>query len=371
MGSFGQSLLLASGEADIAEALAELIEGMGLRRCALVAYGRGGGVRLLLDKGPAAAPRRAFPAAIDLPGYFARAWRDEASFHSYSLRSGAERLGLLAYSCGDEELGAMSACGAFLSLGLKRVRQLEADAERARSLEELAEERGRELAREARRRRAVEAEVLRIGELERERIGLDLHDDLCQRLAGIAMLASCASAPPGRLERIRAIAEDALERARRYAHDAYPIDLEGIDLETALKRLCERLSEEHPGIRFSGSLGRERPSPRVKLNAYRIAQEALSNALRHAGASSVRLSLGLRAGGFRLTVEDDGAGGAARAAGRGAQGGRAGLGLRSMRYRADQIGAMLAIRSPRGAGTSITLDAPLKEEGEEGYGEEA
>jgi PAS domain S-box-containing protein len=205
-------------------------------------------------------------------------------------------------------------------------------------------------------RRALEREILEISNREQRRIGSDLHDGLGQELTGIALLlggltrARRRGTVPtaGALRELTALVNGAIEQTRTLARGLSPVALDGGGLVHALRALVARTREMYGlDIRF-----RSRVSPRVTLDAaatghlYRIAQESLTNAARHAVAQTVVVQLNVRGRRVALAVSDDGRGLTPGAA--------SGVGLKIMRYRASMLGGELLIgRHPSGRGTRI------------------
>jgi tetratricopeptide (TPR) repeat protein/two-component sensor histidine kinase len=204
------------------------------------------------------------------------------------------------------------------------------------------------------RRVAVEEEA-------RRRIAREIHDDLGQRLAalGIELRVARRKFPeegPQRYE-MDAVAGSLAELAedlRRLSHDLHPAILERSGLAEALRDHCAEVERRH-GLPVRLSLRAAGPfPPDLTLGLYRIAQEALANIVRHAGARSVQVTLWTAGGDAHLTVVDDGAGfdpAAARGSG--------GLGLASLDERARLLGGRCDVTSSPGAGTRIEVAVPL------------
>lgn len=210
------------------------------------------------------------------------------------------------------------------------------------------------------RQRALEAEVLQTSEFERRRFGLDLHDDICQRLAGITMyLRGFRTRPPAdpasTLAELGDLVDQTLQLTRQYAHASFPIDLERRGLDSVLRTLCET-TEVQSGrpCRYTGGLGNLDPAleSHEALNLYRIVQEALHNAVRHSGASALEVSAGVEGRTVVLQVFDNGKGLTVAPAGEG------GIGLRSMAYRASQLGARFSLEGSPGKGTVVRVEIP-------------
>jgi signal transduction histidine kinase len=204
-------------------------------------------------------------------------------------------------------------------------------------------------------RRKLEEELLAISGREQQRIGQDLHDGLCQQLAGIefrnsvlALQLAKGGAAKTEAERIGELIRDATRQARLLAQGLSPVQLEANGLMSALEELTSNAAKL-----FNITCRFECPRPvlvadnTVATHLYRIVQEAITNAVRHGHAKSVVVSLSSSADESTLKITNNGA---EFPAGANAKGG---LGLRIMEYRADMIGATLKIGSTKGKGTTV------------------
>jgi signal transduction histidine kinase len=205
-------------------------------------------------------------------------------------------------------------------------------------------------------------------EEERRRLRRDLHDGLGPQLASLTMKAEAArdlleSAPDrssALLEEITTQAQEAVTDVRRLVYGLRPPALDDLGLLGALQ--AQATHTEHNGLRVTVDVPEELPSlpAAVEVAVYRIAQEALTNAARHAAAQSctVRIAPDKRANVLRLEVTDDG---------RGILEDRsAGVGLASMRERAEELGGTCEIEAPSSGGTSVRAILPLVRGAEEG-----
>jgi two-component system, NarL family, sensor histidine kinase UhpB len=197
-------------------------------------------------------------------------------------------------------------------------------------------------------RRSLEAQ-----EEERRRIAQELHDEVGQTLTAAVLHLNLlakdlpASARPALEDTLGAV-RDSLDDVRRISRLLRPEALDDLGLSRALAALVNRMRESS-GARIEASIDDELPtlSPAEDLVIYRVAQEAMTNALRHSGSSSVRVDLGRDRGGVVLTVGDDGTG---------IDNAPAGGGIQGMRERALLIGARLTVgRRPQG-GTEVRLE---------------
>lgn len=211
------------------------------------------------------------------------------------------------------------------------------------------------------RLRDVAARALNAEEEERKRIARELHDDTAQTLAALLIRLRVARVATGaprdeELEQFRVQVGDALERIRRFARGLRPPALDEFGLVPALESHLRSLSET-VGIpmRMEGSTPATALSPQAELALYRITQEALSNAVRHSGASEIQLRILEKGGRVVVEVTDDGTGfdlGDARdSEGRG-------LGLFGMEERAAYVGGRVEIASAIGRGTTVRASVP-------------
>jgi two-component system sensor histidine kinase UhpB len=202
------------------------------------------------------------------------------------------------------------------------------------------------------------ARALAAQEAERHRIARELHDEIGQGLTVVllGLQHAVATAPPALAEELRGVQEAArtsLHEVREVARRLRPGVLQDLGLVSALSALATDFSTGTGGVverRFDPDL----PSltEEQELVVYRIAQEALTNAARHAGARTVRLQLSADASAVELLVADDG-----RGLGRAPEG----AGLRGMRERALLVGGRLTVRSPASTGgTEVRLRVPVR-----------
>ena len=210
-------------------------------------------------------------------------------------------------------------------------------------------------------------EAARVGAIreERTRMARDLHDSLAQGFTGIivqlegvesALASEDLAKACARAASAGELARDSLQQARRAVYALRPSILEDKDLPTALRELIKSTfagSSVEVEARFHG-IARPLP-PEVEENLLRIAQEALTNVLKHARAGQARLSLNYRPDMVILRVYDDGRG--FKPSGR-YPGSHGGFGLIGIRERADRLGATLAVENQTRGGTSIEVKLP-------------
>jgi signal transduction histidine kinase len=199
---------------------------------------------------------------------------------------------------------------------------------------------------------------------ERNRIARELHDAVSQKLFSLRLTAEAAvthlardpAAAAADLDTVRRLAADAAEELGAIVVGLRPADLAGDGLDLALRKQTELLDRVHSAsIRFSGTAVPRLGAGREQ-SLYRIAQEALHNAVRHAQPGRVEVKLAARNGSVVLEVVDDGLGFDPEATDEAAAARR--LGLDSMRERARAAGGRLTVRSRRGGGTTVRVEVP-------------
>ncbi len=210
-------------------------------------------------------------------------------------------------------------------------------------------------------RKRLEREVIEAAELERRRIGQDLHDELGQQLTGAAFLGQVLSQRLGAADRpetedarqLTALINRALAEMRDLSRLLSPVDVQAEGLMDALQELAdqtERIFDVACWLRTEGDV-------RVTDNAaathlFRIAQEAINNAVKHADPTEIEIALTHDDDGLRLGVTDDGSGIDPAMLQQ-----SSGLGMRTMQYRATLIGAQLEIR-PTERGSIVAVRLP-------------
>jgi signal transduction histidine kinase len=201
---------------------------------------------------------------------------------------------------------------------------------------------------------------------ERNRIARELHDSVTQKLFSLRLTADAASAllerDPARaaaeLATVRTLAAEATEELRTIVVAARPADLRGDGLDIALRKQAELLDRVHrPAVRYVSCHCVPALTEARQQAVYRIAQEAVHNALRHAGATRIDMSMVSHDHTVVLEVRDDGAGFDPGAAESAAGSGRR-LGLASMRERARTAGGRFEVTSAPGRGTTVRLVVP-------------
>jgi PAS domain S-box-containing protein len=198
---------------------------------------------------------------------------------------------------------------------------------------------------------------------EQRRIAQEMHDGLGQELTGLALsvraLANRAQrerdAISFELDQLALLATSCIQDAHRIVQGLSPLTNADGNLDAALELLARRSSMSGTRVRFQS---RQDVPLMIELKTrnhlYRIAQEAVQNALKHSGAKNIDIEIWSRPGDLRLSVIDDGRGLAADADT------RTGLGMRTMRFRASAIGGKLSISRGAAGGNSVVCDVPAK-----------
>ncbi|HUG90743.1 MAG TPA: PAS domain-containing sensor histidine kinase, partial [Planctomycetaceae bacterium] len=211
-------------------------------------------------------------------------------------------------------------------------------------------------------RRLLEEQLLNIAEAEQHRIGEDLHDDVGQELAGLALTVDtltealeAAESPDAELSRTVGQRVAVLSRKVRYlSHGLVPVEVDAAGLMAGLEVLAANVSEA------GGPAGTFHcPEPvlvedtRIATQLYRIAQEAVTNAVRHAKAKTIEIALERTGSGLVLSVRDNGVGVSQESVG------DQGMGLRAMRHRCGMLNGRFTIAQASGGGTLVTCEVPL------------
>jgi two-component system, NarL family, sensor histidine kinase UhpB len=211
-------------------------------------------------------------------------------------------------------------------------------------------------------RREAARTALAAQEAERLRVARELHDEIGQTLTAVTIQAErAADGEPAlasqALQRLADAVRDSLDEVRRIARELRPEALDDLGLVNALIALCNRVGAQD-GPRVIRELQGKLPalSPEAELVIYRVAQESLTNALRHSDARSVTVSLKADAETVTLRVADDGKG-------MPAQSPSGTAGIAGMRERALLVGGRLWIESRPDRGTEVRLTIPVDQDG--------
>jgi PAS domain S-box-containing protein len=203
---------------------------------------------------------------------------------------------------------------------------------------------------------------VRIREEERKRLGLDLHDDVCQELVGIGILVEAVrtrlgTQAPGSSDLARAVGylSELVEHLRNLAGELRPLQLHDLGLEGSLRSLVAGMAPPETEIALSLPAALPRLDEETEIAVYRVAQEAIINATRHGDARRIEVTLSISVPDARLYLEvrDDGGGFDPARTRPGA------LGLVGMEERALAIRGVLTVEPVAGVGTTIRFECPL------------
>jgi signal transduction histidine kinase len=228
------------------------------------------------------------------------------------------------------------------------------------TLEQRVAERTASLSSELAERRRLEIEILAISEREQRRIGLDIHDSLCQHLTGTALaeqflvekLAARGAPEVADANRVVNLIEDAISMARGLAAGLFPLEADGEDLPGALSELAAHFSSRfNVACRFDVEEPVQIRDTSVATHLYRIAQEAVHNAIRHGHARKIDIRLRKSGTMVALVICDDGSGIPK------GQTIHQGMGLRNMKYRASIIGGNMTLDGGK-SGAMVTCTFP-------------
>ncbi|MEX0720904.1 MAG: PAS domain-containing sensor histidine kinase [Balneolaceae bacterium] len=215
--------------------------------------------------------------------------------------------------------------------------------------------------RDLRERRKLEQEILEVSEQERQRIGRDMHDDLGQLLTVATMTAqmlehdlkSKDAEDAKKMHELANLIKTTAERSRTLSHGLVPFNVEKNGLDNALKDLADDISKMYDiDVCYTGDHNLLIKNKSMVVHIYRIAQEAINNAVKHGKATSIEVELSSAGDYISLHVKDNGSGfhepGATSE----------GIGIRTMNFRANMIGGDLKISSEKGKGTEIICEIP-------------
>jgi signal transduction histidine kinase len=232
-----------------------------------------------------------------------------------------------------------------------------------RELESRVAQRTQALRREMTERQRLEEEILKVSETEQRRIGHELHDGLCQHLTATALagqvlgerLAAKSLPEAGDANKVVELVEEGISMARNFARGLYPVEMEAEGLMDAFQELANSTTR---GAKVSCVFDCTNPvlihDDTVATHLYRIAYEAIRNAIRHGKPNRIGISLSEEGSTLRLSIEDDGVGLPETKLPGG------GLGIRIMAYRAGMIGGTLTVEPAPTGGTIVTCTLPRK-----------
>lgn len=208
----------------------------------------------------------------------------------------------------------------------------------------------------------LEADLIRVSETQQKLIGQELHDGLGQHLTSLSFFAATLSEHLERqgsgeallAERIHQMLNEAIATTRDIAHGLYPVALESRGFIAAMKQLLEQ-TRSAAGIdcRFHHEIDEPNFNSLVTINLYRFAQEAIANVIKHSGARCLLISLTQAENDFVLSICDDGVGIDMAIQGKG-------VGIQSLRQRANLLGGEFDIRPGKPSGTVVSIRYPIE-----------
>ena len=237
-------------------------------------------------------------------------------------------------------------------------------ADHAENLEKTVARRTAELRKQTAERERLQRELLTISEREKLVISQELHDGLCQNLAGTAMmvsilarsLAARADNDAESAKQICTLLNSSVHEARNLSHGLHPVGPEGEGLMNALTELAGTVNNLfHIRCTFRCLRPVFLENGTASTHLFRIAQEAINNARKHGEADEVRITLAKTAKAIVLTIRDNGVGIPSDLSR------KRGMGLKSMGYRATEIGATLSVRRGSEKGTVVRCIVPTCE----------
>lgn len=217
-------------------------------------------------------------------------------------------------------------------------------------------------------RRRFQNELIDAVWSQQRRFGQELHDSLGQQLTGVGMMLDSLAKKlttenhpcAGRLGNLSGMVQQSKEEARKLSKGMFPVDIDAQGLRSALEELAMMTRERYDvACLFDCDPGFEVSDNNVATHLFRIAQEAVTNAAKHAGGSEIAIALATREAGLELSVADDGCGIEAKSLE-----GSSGMGLRIMRYRANVVGASLALETNDRGGTTVRCVVERKRDDE-------
>ena len=218
-----------------------------------------------------------------------------------------------------------------------------------------------DLASEIKKHKQLERQVLNISEQERQKIAMELHDDLCPQLIGIEVMAKILAKKledqcideTADVNRIRQLILDTITKTRHLSKGLSPVNLSDHGFDVSLKELAEHVKQVfNIDCRLNCSTGQFIKDKSMATHIYYIAHEAVHNAARHSNAKHISIDLTYSRQKIRLKISDNGKGMDNMEHSRG-------MGLKIMTYRAQRIGAALDITPNPHGGTLVQLDIEI------------
>lgn len=210
----------------------------------------------------------------------------------------------------------------------------------------------------------AERKLLSISEETQQRIGRELHDDLGQHMTGIAFMSEVLFQKLKAMgleemqdaSKVTAMVNEAVSRTRQLAQGLYPAELKENGLRAMLEKFAGHIEAMyHINCDFICTCACQIDDPEVAINLFRITQEAVNNAVRHGHATHIAIKVSNSSSSWGVEILDDGCGIGDMSSSK-----EGGLGMRTMRYRADLIGASLEVHSMPAGGTRVAISLPVQ-----------
>ena len=307
--------------------------------------------RLRLERAPVIMPAE---GDTSLPAFFAAEGLQSAVVFPLALKDSILGILITGYRTprdfAEEELRFLSSVADTTALVLDNARLYRAAADHAVRL------------------KALSARITAVQEQERTRIARELHDGIGQAMTAIGLNLELLAKERGltagpareRIEIITSLIDETLQEIRTMAFELHPTVLDHVGLAAAARIFVERFTRQTElpvSLRCPDEFPRQ--EPRVESTLYRILQEALTNVIRHARASSATVALGAAPGEIYLEVTDNGRG-FSRERDPMVVPALEGLGILNMRERLEEIGGMLLLTSAPGKGTTVRASIPVQ-----------
>lgn len=212
--------------------------------------------------------------------------------------------------------------------------------------------------------RLLERQVLNVSERERQKIAMELHDDLCPHLIGIEVmikmlrqrLDAAAHAEAPNADKLRTLVLESIDKTRQLSKGLFPVNLSESGFETSLEELLGHVRKVFSiSCKMTSKLSQPFKDNTLAVHLYYIVHEAIHNAVKHAHAKEIEISLTEQDEVIRLSIKDNGDGIRDTVS-------DPGMGMKIMKYRAARIGASLEIADQPDGGTLVVLELEKEEE---------
>jgi signal transduction histidine kinase len=205
--------------------------------------------------------------------------------------------------------------------------------------------------------------LVEVQEAERRFVALELHDEFGQRLSaanivlGLAQKQNSSPTIHDLLSQVKLIIDGLISTTREMAQQLHPAQLDHFGIASAVRALVKEISHQaNIQLQLEDKLGDQRFRTNIELTAYRVIQEALSNALRHSKSDQISIRLAVEKDALKIRISDLGIGIAS-------PGNTHGLGLLGMQERVESVGGLFSVRSNKQEGTVVSVSLPAASRG--------